>query len=132
MILLVRHGESVLNAAKVRHRREDSPLTREGMAQAARIVVHGAPLVLSSPLLRAYGTACIIAHTHRLPAPTIVPDLTERTWGQTCEDAARLAAHALNEWDGRDVLVVTPAGIIKGLPGLTDTPANGSVTPWQP
>ena len=131
MILLVRHGESVLNAAGIRHRREDSPLTELGIWQANDVALGSHPrTILTSPLLRAYGTACIIAAEYDMPAPIIIPELAERTWGQSCDEAAALARHALKGY--KDAVVVTHAGIIKGLTGLTETPANGSVTPWCP
>lgn len=130
-VWLVRHAESVLNAAGVRHRREDAWLTTEGLRQAAEVKVTGRPRIVCSPLLRAYGTACVIAATHGLDAPLVREELGERDWGQSCDDVAPTAAAYLRGMTG-DVLAVTHAGVIKGLLGLDKTPPNCSVHEWQP
>lgn len=133
-IWLVRHGESAHNAAGLRYRREESPLTALGIKQAATVQIPArAPILLTSPLKRAYGTACIIAATHGYQAPLILDWLIERDYGQTCEEAAapareQLARLGLHE----DAVVVTHAGIIKGLLGIDVTPPNGAVHQWQP
>jgi len=134
MILLVRHGESSLNALGVRHRQEDVPLTSAGLVEAKMTAeslrgLADEPVIVSSPLLRAYGTACVIAAHLGLDAPQVAGELTERAWGQSCEDAAAAAKAHLNRY-GRDVVAVTHAGIIKGLLGLDQTPPNGSIHPW--
>lgn len=131
MILLIRHGQSVLNAAGIRHRRDDTPLTTLGLRQAATVRVTGRPTIVTSPLLRAYATACVIAQNHALDAPTIVDELGERGWDQTCDEIAAIAATVLTKLDG-DIVAVTHAGVIKGLLGLDKTPPNGSVHEWQP
>lgn len=133
-VYLVRHGESDWNAAGIRHRREDRPLTALGIEQArkAATLLPSGVMVLSSPLVRAYATACLIASELGSGAPQVALDLTEREWGVPCEAASRSAAHTLAAWDGVDVVAVTHAGIIKGLTGSTVTPANGSVTVWRP
>lgn len=131
MIQLVRHGQSVLNAAGVRHRHEDTPLTTLGLQQAAIVRVAGKPTVVTSPLLRAYATACIIAHANGLEAPIVIDELGERDWEQTCDDIAEPAAEMLRKLEG-DIIAVTHAGVIKGLMGLDQTPPNGSTHLWQP
>lgn len=131
-IWLVRHGESALNAAGIRHRREESPLTSLGVKQAAEVRLPCiAPLVLTSPMQRAYGTACIIASAHGFSAPKVVEMLTERDYEQTCAEAARPVARLLAQVD-EDAVVITHAGIIKGLLSLDSTPPNGSVLEWKP
>lgn len=132
MIWLVRHGQSELNAAGVRHRREDTPLATGGLVQAGAIAIPSRDcLVLSSPLLRAYGTACIIALNHGCEAPIVADALAERDWDQDCDIAAKPAADLLRALpDDHDHVVVTHAGIIKGLLGTDVTPANGAVIPW--
>lgn len=132
MIWLVRHGQSELNAAGIRHRREDTPITALGLQQANAVTIATAPIhVLTSPLLRAYATACIIALRHRCAAPVVLDALTERDWGQDCDIAAKPAADLLQALpDDQDHVVVTHAGIIKGLLGTDVTPANGAVIPW--
>ena len=131
-VYLVRHGESDWNAAGIRHRRENRPLTTLGIEQAqkAATMLPVNAVVLCSPLTRAYATACIISSALRLEAPRIALELTEREWGVPCDVAARSAAHMLGQWDGVDVIAVTHAGIIKGLTGSEVTPPNGSVTEW--
>ena len=132
MIWLVRHGQSELNAAGVRHRREDTPLTAVGLQQANAVTIATAPIrVLTSPLLRAYATACIIALNHGCEAPVVVDTLIERDWGQDCDIAAKPVADLLRALPAdQDTVVVTHAGIIKGLLGTDVTPANGAVIPW--
>ena len=131
MIWLVRHGQSELNAAGVRHRREDTPLTAVGLQQANAVTIATAPIrVLTSPLLRAYATACIIALNHGCAAPAVVPELAERDWGQDCDIAAKAVADMLIQVENQDIVVVTHGGILKGLLGTDVTPPNGAVIPW--
>lgn len=134
-IWLVRHGESTLNAAGIRHRREDVELTTLGLKQALEISLPPLidPGIWTSPLRRAYATACVIAAGHDLRAPQVVDALIERDEGESCAEAAapvaRLAAGADKH---RDLVIVTHAGIIKGLLGTTVTPPNGAVIRWEP
>ena len=133
MIWLVRHGQSELNAAGVRHRREESPLTALGLAQAHAVDIATLDTfrVLTSPLRRAYATACIIALNHGCDAPVVVDALAERDWGQECDIAAKPAADLLQSIpETQDTVVVTHTGIIKGLLGTTVSPPNGAVIPW--
>ncbi|WP_341934590.1 histidine phosphatase family protein [Microbacterium sp. LWO14-1.2] len=79
-LLLVRHGQTEWN---VEHRLQgqlDSPLTAEGVRQAAsvaeRVVGRGVTIVCSSPLGRALRTALVIAE--RLGVDVVeVPELAE-------------------------------------------------------
>ncbi len=59
MLILVRHGESVGNAAGLLLGRIDSPLTERGASQARSLAatVSGATRLISSPLSRARDTA---------------------------------------------------------------------------
>ena len=59
MLILVRHGESVGNAAGLLLGRIDSPLTERGIGQARSLAttVAGATRLVSSPLARARDTA---------------------------------------------------------------------------
>lgn len=59
MLILVRHGESVGNAAGLLLGRIDSPLTERGIGQARSLAatVAGASRLVSSPLARARNTA---------------------------------------------------------------------------
>lgn len=83
MILLVRHGETPFNAARV-VQPADTPLSERGLAQAAciarRIAELGAGLVLASDLERARKTAQLIAEA--ASAPLELSDLLqERNFG---------------------------------------------------
>lgn len=64
-LILVRHGESLGNAAGVLQGRLDYALSDRGLRQAeltaARLALAGADRVVSSPLLRASATAAFIA-----------------------------------------------------------------------
>jgi broad specificity phosphatase PhoE len=62
VLILVRHGESVSNAAGQLSGRAESPLTERGRAQVARLstAVSGADRVISSPLGRARQTAAAL------------------------------------------------------------------------
>jgi broad specificity phosphatase PhoE len=86
MIVLIRHGETVGNAARV-VQREDSPLNARGLAQADRladrIALLGAQYVVCSDLPRARMTAepvirCTGARTEYTPL------LRERSFGDLC------------------------------------------------
>ncbi len=70
MILLVRHGETPFNAARVVQPPE-TPLSERGIEQARRVALRvaqlGAALIVSSDLVRARTTAEIIAHESGAP-----------------------------------------------------------------
>jgi len=83
MILLVRHGETPFNAARV-VQPPDTPLSERGLAQAAcvarRIAQLGAGLVLTSDLERARRTAQVIAEAASAPLE-LSELLQERNFG---------------------------------------------------
>ncbi len=82
-ILLVRHGETPLNAARIMQP-PDTPLSARGAAQAAAVAQRlvGTPLagILSSDMPRALNTAQAIADAVGLPIQT-TPLLHERNFG---------------------------------------------------
>src|SRR5581483_11649650 len=109
---LVRHGQTVWNVERrIQGQTHDVPLTEEGIAQAraaaAGLARLGAPLVLTSDLLRALQTAEIIA------AATGAKLRRERAMrerhmgilqGNTAEDARRHYGERLNDlWSDPDV-----------------------------
>ncbi|MEI8303608.1 MAG: histidine phosphatase family protein [Burkholderiales bacterium] len=83
-ILLIRHGETPLNAARVMQP-PDTPLSERGIAQALALAqrLGEAPLagILSSDLRRAHDTAQAVAARTRLPVQT-TPLLHERNFGR--------------------------------------------------
>jgi broad specificity phosphatase PhoE/ribonuclease HI len=87
-LLLVRHGETVLNAERRYSGRGDVPLSEIGVAQAAalgrRVAGLSAPVdvVLSSPLARCVRTAEAIATATRSGPVVIEPDLVECDFGE--------------------------------------------------
>lgn len=90
-ILLIRHGETALNAARiVQH--PDTPLNERGMGQARRIAARLADFpvsaIISSDYARAYMTAQAIARVTGLPI-VIQESLRERNFGDV-----RGTAHA--------------------------------------
>src|SRR5690242_1176708 len=88
MILLIRHGETALNAARV-VQPEDTPLSERGIAQAARLAQSLAKLgvahVLSSDLPRARATA----------------DALVRSTGAAIEDSVLLQERNFGDIRGR-------------------------------
>jgi len=84
MILLVRHGETPFNAARV-VQPPDTPLSERGLAQAAcvarRIAGMGAAHVLASDLERAHRTADAIARATGASLE-LSPLLQERNFGE--------------------------------------------------
>ncbi len=90
-ILLIRHGETALNAARiVQH--PDTPLNERGVGQARRIAERLADFpvsaIISSDYARAYMTAQAIARVTGLPV-VIQESLRERNFGDV-----RGTAHA--------------------------------------
>lgn len=85
-IALVRHGQTDWNLADLLQGSSDVPLNDTGRAQA----VEAATLladdtwdnILTSPKLRAFETARIIATRLALPAPIVDSGLVERDYGQ--------------------------------------------------
>ena len=83
-IILVRHGETPLNAARVLQP-PDTPLSDRGQAQAvavgARLAALGLGGILSSDRARAWSTAQAIAAATGLPVAA-APRLHERNFGE--------------------------------------------------
>jgi broad specificity phosphatase PhoE len=113
MILLVRHGETAANRARLALGRADPPLTADGRAQAAalaaRLTDSGAARVLSSPLLRAVTTATAIADALGL-AVEIEPRLVEMDYG---------------EWDERSFSEFPPEDLARWRTDPTFAPPGG-------
>ena len=84
-LILVRHGESLGNAAGVLQGRLDYALSELGVRQAeltaTRLADSGATRVLSSPLTRASATAAFIASSLNLDLQ-LEPDLAEYDIGE--------------------------------------------------
>ena len=83
-ILLVRHGETVDNAAQIMQGQTQGELNEQGRSQARqvaeRLSAEPVDAVVASDLHRAVETAEIIAAPHGLPVMT-TPLLRERDWG---------------------------------------------------
>jgi len=79
-VYLVRHGQSLWNAERRYQGRMNSALSPLGRSQAARLAraLAGVPLaaIYSSPLIRAWDTALVIAAPHRLSVAPVA-DLHE-------------------------------------------------------
>jgi broad specificity phosphatase PhoE len=84
-LILVRHGETVLNAAGIAQGWNDSALSDLGQRQvralAERIKPLGITAIFSSPLGRAMSTAQVIAEATGLPITTL-DDLREMGYGE--------------------------------------------------
>ena len=106
-LLLIRHGETALNAARILQP-ADTPLSARGMAQAAalgrRLVAEPITAVWSSDLPRAWQTAEAVAAGRPITAE---PLLQERHFGA---------------WRGRpyDSLGVDPLSLVDAPPGGED------------
>lgn len=84
-LILIRHGETVLNAAGIAQGWNDSALSETGQRQvnalAQRLKTHGVTKLYSSPLGRAMATATAIADVLALPITTL-DDLREMGYGE--------------------------------------------------
>lgn len=84
-LILVRHGESLGNAAGVLQGRLDFALSDRGILQAeltaARLADSGAARIVSSPLTRASATAAFIASSLKMDLG-LEPDLAEYDIGE--------------------------------------------------
>lgn len=84
-LILIRHGESLGNAAGVLQGRLDFALSELGLRQAKstaiRLAEVGANRIVSSPLLRASATAALIAESLKLDLE-LEPDLAEYDIGE--------------------------------------------------
>lgn len=147
-LILVRHGESLGNAAGVLQGRLDYGLSERGLQQAKltaeRMKALGATRVLSSPLARASATAGLIAESAAVELE-FEPDLAEYDIGE----GAGLTASELRERfpemvaarqqgerflfpgeEGRDVFharLATALGRFRTLDGTTVAVAHGGV-----
>lgn len=154
MIYVVRHGESTLNAKGVKYGDLDPELTDRGFQQALEVaeMAWGDHFhVYASPALRAWQTASVIA-TVVGTTPVVVHELRERSFGEaegltkaeiqrrwgsdpipgmeSVESAGARAREFLDTLEG-DCIVVTHAGVMKGLFGLDSSPRNGQVMAWS-
>jgi uncharacterized phosphatase len=156
-IYLVRHGETDWNRERRIQGSTDIPLNDTGRAQAAaagellaRREWHG---VYTSPLSRASETATIIAGRLGLPAPSPVPELVERNYGdaegmtgdeidalftgpipgrESREEVAARAIPAIialaERHPGESIVVVSHGGVIRTVLGeVAPESASGSV-----
>ena len=124
LIYLLRHGETLWNRERRMQGRRDSPLTPEGIAQAAAMggalrehLGEGAPGFAwrSSPLMRAWQTAVIVAGRVGVDPGTIERQdaLMEMTWGDWDGlTAAEIEARDPALWQARidDRFTVAPPG----------------------
>ncbi len=113
MIVLVRHGETAANRARLALGHADPPLTDVGEQQAAalaeRLAGSGAVRVISSPLQRAQQTAAAIAASFGVPVE-IEPRLVEMSYGEWDQRSfADLPAESLARWR-RDPTFAPPGG----------------------
>jgi broad specificity phosphatase PhoE len=83
-LILIRHGETVHNAARIAQGWQDSELSDLGRMQVAklarRLAAYGADALFSSPLKRAVATAEAIRDVTALPI-TVIEDLREMNYG---------------------------------------------------
>lgn len=84
-LILVRHGETVLNAAGIAQGWNDSALSdtgqRQARALAERLKSQGVTAIFSSPLGRARTTAEVLSAAIGLPVTTL-PELREMCYGE--------------------------------------------------
>lgn len=150
MLYLVRHGESTLNAAGIKHGRMDPPLTLNGERQAltTALALTGERVagIVSSPQIRALHYAQLLAHLLGTRPPRVMAALAERSFGaaeghtpehiaatwpdgppgmESYEQAAERALRALAGLPDRTV-VVTHSGVIRGLTGRKSV-GNGEI-----
>jgi broad specificity phosphatase PhoE/ribonuclease HI len=118
-LIVIRHGESELNAERRYSGRDDVPLSARGRAQgaavAARVAALAGPVaaVVSSPLSRCTGTAAAIAAAvGGLPVQTD-PDLVECDFGEweglTFAEVRERWPVQLSEWLG-SASIAPPGG----------------------
>ncbi len=125
MIVLVRHGETAANRARLALGRADPELTETGRAQAAALAAalagSGAVRILSSPLRRARETAAAIAGVLAI-AVEVDDRLVEMDYGEWDERSfAELPAEDLARWR-RDASFAPPGG--ESLVAVTERVAS--------
>src|SRR5262245_49254488 len=116
-LILVRHGETVLNAAGRFSGQLDTPLSARGRRQVALVgqwlAARGLDALVASDLLRAHATAHAIAVHHGLPV-ALDPNLRERSFG-AWEGATFAEVGARNEqlaeqWKADPLTTMPPGG----------------------
>ncbi|MFW5513578.1 MAG: histidine phosphatase family protein [Prevotella sp.] len=84
-LFLVRHGETVDNAAQILQGQEQGELNEHGREQARevrdKLKDEKIDVFVSSDLKRAVDTCCIIGEAHGNPQIVTTPLLRERDWG---------------------------------------------------
>jgi len=121
LIYLIRHGQTGSNAEKIFHGQADIPLDAEGKKQAyavgSELRQRGLtdPVFITSPLLRAYATAEIIAAACDAEKPVQVmepfTDMHFGAWeGKSVEEASALDPELFRRWRERPAAVVFPGG----------------------
>ena len=134
-LLLIRHGQSVWNAAKRWQGQADPPLSDLGHQQAAAAAARLQPteMVAASTLQRALASAEIFAETWGCDPPILVPELIERD----VREFSGLTRAQINErypgylengrrppgWEGDDALL---ARIMVGVSRLADVVGDRS------
>lgn len=147
MMWIVRHASTEWNRAGIKFGQLDPPLDTIGLNEAADIVPPNASIVVTSPLLRAYQTAEILAA--KLGVPLIVKrDLIECSHGRA-EGLHRLSRDVMfpdmqhvREPDvvvrtrvlrilrtlPADALVVTHKGVMRAI--NIDAAQHGQIVEW--
>lgn len=117
LLVVVRHAESTWNAAGRWQGRADPPLSpvgrRQARAAAHLVAAHPPTRVVTSPLIRAAGTARLLGGGHPGLRPVPDPDLAEYdagAWsGLTRTEIERRWPGSLESWDTDDP-VASPGG----------------------
>ena len=101
-LLLIRHGESEGNVARVFTLTPEVPITETGRAQVERAAAwvaerHRPSRIVTSPFVRARQTADILARSLGLEV-TVIADLRERSYGELAGQPYA-SARALPDFD---------------------------------
>jgi probable phosphoglycerate mutase len=132
-ICLVRHGETPWNREHRLQGRQDIALNDHGRQQASELAAALSAgtwdLLASSPLLRAWETATIIAGHLGLPEPLAVPDLVERDYGAASGLTKTDAAERFPDgtYPGAETRADIRARCWPALEHLADKAAGGSI-----
>ena len=104
-LILVRHGETVLNVQGIAQGWNDSALSPRGEEQvarlAARLAKENVDAIISSPLGRALSTANVLARACRLEVTTLdeLREMNYGAWeGRSFLDVRRQEASSYEEW----------------------------------